>query len=503
MAVFTKKKSKSYKKYKTRRNGGEHKYTVHNNAMKSQKNVSVNKKNVNYVLTNTVGRQIIIPIRNIIKLDPYFKETGVEETMGKMLFQNLIEKMKCVTIYDLQKKIETAITSQYTFKYPCKKVRTWEQCTGECSKIIKELVAIELQSTAYMLRTISKSILWANKKKGDPPPIKFRVDNALNGIWENDKDSIKIEGISGKSTIAFEEMNKTNRLIMGFGPSAAGKTYWAQTLINLFSSATDDFPKVFLSIDGGLYRETSMIYQMVVNTLSRTCIAGFSNLVVIDLTTKFLQGIKYIDSLFNADIIKKQMSAFIQQYTGNISLYVPETLGGCGLGVTQGCKKQYQPYIDITGDTQWIGLLIWQHKLGSKCDKPDNYKCKGCTESGEERQITEGKLYSSMAYDNSMYKGWKHMTGLRTKPPINDISKDYEKEVIKDNSSKNKDDTIIKGAPGGKFMIHNTGGRKTANTMNRTTIVDSTDKEGELSKTLRISDNQNKFMYSYIKDTAK
>lgn len=460
--------------------------------------MSINKKNVNYVVTSTAGQEagqkIIIPIRNIIKLDPYFKETLIYNSLKESLFYKLLEQLKFVSLYDLQKKIEEAITFVSNFEYPCKTVRKWTKCRNNCSNIIKPLVDIELQSTAYMIRTISKSILLANKKKGDFPPITFNFTDRdkLTGIWKNDKEIIEM---------VFNDKNKTNRLIMGFGPSAAGKTYWAQTLINIFSSASEDFPKVFLSIDGELYRETSMIYQMVVNTLSRTCIAGFSNLVVTDIITKFFEAINYVHSLFNPRNIKDEMLEFITKYKGEISLYVPETLGGCGLGVTQGCKKQYEPYINITGDKEWIGLLIWQHKLGSKCDKPDAFKCKGCTESGKERQITEGKLYSSMAYDNSIYKGWKHMTGLRSKPPINDISKEYQNEVNK--KEENKEDTINKGAPGGKFMIHNTGGRKTGNIMNTTTIVDYTDVVNNLSKTLSKPDNTNKFRYNYTKDIAK
>ena len=499
MILSTKKRKiyiRSTKKRSTKKRSHGGQYTV-KTPSGSTVNVAINKKNVNYLVTTPSGK-MIVPMHNIIKIEPYFNGIGLEKE-GKYLFQNLLERIGFQTQYDVQKKVEEAVTSQYPFTYPCSK-RTWNKCTDACATIIKKMVDAELNSTAYMLRALSKSILWADKKKGESPPITFEFKKALTGSWAEDKDNIELQ---------FKTSNKTNRLIMGFGPSAAGKTYWAQTLINLFS-VTPNFPTTFISIDGGLYRESSMIYQMTINTLARTCLAGFSNLVVTGLLSTMFEYMGLLDNLFDADIVKKAMVSFLQKYKGQISLYVPETLGSCGRTLPRSkCVSKFKPYIDLTNDTKWIGLLIWQHERGDTCDKEENYKCKGCIDSGEERQMSEGKIYSSAAYGHSMYKGWKHMTGLRTNPPVKDIK-------ILDNSKGNNvmnsttansttanSRSIENAAPGGQFMIHNTGGRKTGAEFNITTIVDYTPNKNELSATLSNTDNQMKYKYLYSKQVAK
>ena len=100
-------------------------------------------------------------------------------------------------------------------------------------------------------------------------------------------------------------------------------------------------------------------------------------------------------------------------------MYIPETLGFCGLS----CEDKYSKYIKITNDKRWIGLLIWQHRYANECNYSEKYKCKGCTESGEKRQIKEGKKYENDQWESSMNNGGA--------------------EFMK--------------APGGTFKIHNSG----------------------------------------------
>mgnify|MGYP001616296616 CR=1 FL=1 len=47
---------------------------------------------------------------------------------------------------------------------------------------------------------------------------------------------------------------------MGFGPSASGKSYWTKNIIKIFCKIYDNYPDTFISVDGGIYRETSKIY---------------------------------------------------------------------------------------------------------------------------------------------------------------------------------------------------------------------------------------------------
>jgi hypothetical protein len=232
----------------------------------------------------------------------------------------------------------------------------------------------------------------------------------LTGIWKKDSPYIQITTL-GNPTIK-------SRLIMGFGPSASGKTYWAKTLLSIFSSADPLFPSTFISIDGGIQRETSIAYQYIVEQAKLFCISGFSNLVI--STWKLTEY-----SLFNASIIKKSLLNFLKQQTIPLSLYVPETLGDCGYMRLKTCASKYSTYIDITRDSNWIGVLIWQHKTANECDLPSKYTCVGCTESGIKREQQEGKKYSNSSYAHSMREG-KH-------------------ELAK--------------APGGQYMIHNSGSR--------------------------------------------
>ena len=67
---------------------------------------------------------------------------------------------------------------------------------------------------------------------------------------------------------------------MGLGPSAAGKTFWAKNVIKLMGKANNNFPRSFLSVDGGLVRELSYVYQDIIRALAKhPKIDGLNNLV--------------------------------------------------------------------------------------------------------------------------------------------------------------------------------------------------------------------------------
>jgi hypothetical protein len=397
---------------------------------------------------------VIINGTSIAAIEPYFEGTTLNKNQKEEMMSLLFKTFGVKDFYDIQKKVEEAITSLYPFTKPCTK-REWKSCDGTCQTILSDLIQKEIGSTAYMVRSLFRSVLWANKKKGDPVPIKLSFNGPLTGEWQKDIAVIKM---------TFDHPNPNGRLIMGFGPSAAGKTYWAQTLINLFSKV-EGFPNTFLSIDGGLYRETSMIYQMIIRTLMRTCTVGFENLVGSTV------GVK---SLFKASDVKDAMMSFLLTHQP-VSLYVPETLGSCGwkaltaLGTTESCLDKYKEYIDLTGDQEWIGLHIWQHESGENCTYPELQKCKGCSESGRSREVLEGKKYSSSAYGHSIAKSNKHM----------------------------------KEARGGQFNIHNAGGRKTGNQFNKTTIFDSSENRAQNPFSQILAKNADQFNYIYSTEPVK
>jgi hypothetical protein len=313
-------------------------------------------------------------------------------------FVNLVEARKAINKLEIMKKNP---------KEDCEKLlkKSWETCSKDCFKSLQHLISKEITSTAYMLRLLTNSVITID------PNIKliFVYNNqSLSGVWEEDCNKFMIKDME----------NKISRLIMGFGPSASGKTYWAKNIIKILYSSNVEFPKSFLTVDGGSAREFSEMYQYIIKTLEQTKLGGFFNLVT--------AGMGRTKSLFKSSKIKKSMIKYLknQKNTGvKISLYVPITLGSC---IKRFCYSSYEPFIDITRDNKWIGLIIYQHRKGLECPYKENYRCLGCTESGKLREKTEGKKYSSKAYGNSMSNG-KYAIG---------------KSI------------------GGKIMIHNSGGYK-------------------------------------------
>lgn len=297
------------------------------------------------------------------------------------------------------------------------KKRKWIKCVDDCQSLVRKYVDTEVLSTAYVLRTLAASVISVDESS--LPLILLIPASAkivLTGMWNNDYKYIKLiqYGTEKKYT-----PYKNGRLIMGFGPSASGKTFWAKTIIKIFKEADKTFPDSFISIDGGIYRETSNVYQITKELIKKKCFAGFSNLFVTNITL-------LNKTLFSASIIKKAIADYLKsQRQIKINLYVPETLGGCGI-IGKDCKKVYKKFIEITRDNKWIGLLIWQHKIGSECTFNQKHKCVGCTESGKIRERDEGKKYSNMAWSRSINNGMKS----------------------------------ILEAPGGSYKIHNTGGKK-------------------------------------------
>ena len=270
--------------------------------------------------------------------------------------------------------------------------RNWKKCENECFKFWKELVKKEIESTAYMLRLIVNSIL----KNEYNISVGFQVQELqqLTGLWVDDYPKLKM--VITDAT----EREKIKRTILGFGPSSSGKTYWAEEIIKLFD---ENFPKVFLSIDGGIMREQSIVYQMIIKQNKFRNVEGFSNLVT--------AGLGFTESIFLSNIIKKQLLNFlaIQPPENKISVYVPETLGDCDIPLLGDCSKKYKKYIDLTGDQNWIGLMIYQHLRGQQCDFPVGFKCTGTEIAGKAREKQQGKKYSSTAYSTSLKNGRTHL----------------------------------------------------------------------------------------------
>ena len=336
---------------------------------------------------------------------------------------------------DIRDQVRAAVQTVRSAPSECSSRTEWVSCLNTCNSTLSKLIQKELVSTAYMLRILSQSVLSV-----DGSAIEFATTAPLTGLWATDANNIHVHRLNRDTA--------PSRLILGLGPSASGKTYWAKSLIAMLSDSDERFPKTFLSIDGGIYRQYSIVYKYIVEEVKIICVAGFDNLML--SSWKLTQS-----SMFNTGGVKKAVVHFVKHQTLPISLYVPETLGDCGSGRLKYCSSKLSEFLKITNDTRWIAILIWQHKYASECSYPPLYKCTGCTESGTKRETEEGKKYSNGSYDHSLQEGQR----------------------------------ILVEAPGGSYSIHNSGDRRRKSTI--------TDHSHNSSRVLSSSKNMTKYNYIY------
>ena len=291
----------------------------------------------------------------------------------------------------------------------------WIKCEKKCFNVVNHLIKSEIHSTAFMLRLITNSLLTNNPKARIKFKFNGNIDTDITGLWKADKDKFEL--------LPLEHEKNDPRLIMCYGPSAAGKTFNAKKVLELIQIGhAGMFPTAYVAIDGGIAREMSAIYQMVVNKIHTVDnrMSGFSNLVS--------AGMSFSKSLFSSEP-KKRLQEFLQEQCkkkGYISLYIPTTATGELTGAASLKKAQKISKWEGLNDTHWIGLMIYQHRTHAECPFKHEFKCMGCTESGRKREIGEGKEYSNSAFQMAFDHG----------------------------------EYCIKHAPGGRIKIHNSGGFK-------------------------------------------
>lgn len=338
--------------------------------------------------------------------DGYLKDVNIDELLKSKLIDMLKMKMDgntnlmdSIVSDEIQKNIDNYSGNN-----------KWVQCVDKCKERLKPLIDAEISSTAFMLRLLASSIVSVDETK----KIVFKYTGNSNvsdekkkpitGNWSED---------SSLFNMSTNETNKTRRLIMGFGPSASGKTYWTKKIIEMLSKKDANFPTIFLSVDGGIARETSLVYQEIISVLEKNHpdVDGIKNLV----------STSGGGSLFDSNKIKKSIKNYLNhvkdkgQKTIPISLYVPTTASEP--------SNPYSQYVAITGDRKWIGAYIWQHR--NKCPFDDEFKCETTNKSGAQREKKEGKKFSSKAYKLSEINGLK----------------------------------FLRQAPGGRINIHNSGNK--------------------------------------------
>ncbi len=226
--------------------------------------------------------------------------------------------------------------------------------------ILKDLIKHETSTVDYMLRALSYNYI------GDEP---FNIIKINNNIEIDTLDNYKLV-----------LPNIKPRLIIAFGPSASGKTTCSNNIIQKLLNEHKDFPTCFMTIDGGNMRKASNVFQMIIK---------YANMYNINIASyNIFPKVK--------NTIIKYYESQIEKYNTMISLYIPITLGKTYI-------QSYSNFIELTKDSNWVGIFIWQHK--NDCIYEDKYKCYGCIKSGIEREKIEGKKYKPHKWDLSMERG--------------------------------------------------------------------------------------------------
>lgn len=403
---------------------------------------------------------------NIENVDVIFNDIVEHDNITSAYMENVTFNHPMLKNYFFQKlnlniiELVTKLKTQYKTLDKCSVdtvKKTWKTCNGMCEKYLRQYIEKETVSTAYFLRCLANSVINSDNTSGN---IEVQIEKSnipkLSGLWEMDKKYINIKSYGNVTENININLNKqSGKLIMGFGPSASGKSFWSLKLIKIFKT-NPDFPSSFITIDGGIYRQMSLIYTVACTFARYLCLAGFNNLVV--------AGIHSITrkSIFNSRRIKNSIVDYLQiqsrkynQITKTrnitINLYCPDTLSNCN--TISECSNKISKYINITNDKNWIGLLIWQHKSGKDCNYSDGYKCVGCYESGKAREIYEGKQYSSSSWRKSMIIGHKMMLQ----------------------------------APGYRLKIHNSGGKNYRGIPSKSIIEDYTKYESPAIATMAMN----------------
>ncbi len=432
-------------------------------------------------------------LNNVNFVDPIDKRDDFSQ-LKRILISDMFKEIKfdkiLTDINDEIKKMKDKIDSITNDKCSSvKKNKLWLDCKDSCQDTLSKFLNMEINSTAYILRVIAESyipILTESNKNNcdDNPtenlinksPLKFSIkdfskinlylnkENELQNIGnqsEKETKSLKTEIKKMESYFNWNEFKKdiiidftkssNSRLIMGFGPSASGKTYCAQSIIKIMSIVESNFPKIFMTIDGGIFREESILYLYIIKLLNLYKLGGFNNMKLsgFSIINKFTN----FKSLFDSSKIKKILYNFLleqkETYNKQISLYIPETLGKC----INNCKKEYSDYFKICPKENWIGLYIYQHKYKIECEYSDNYVCEGTTYSGKKREIKEGKKYSNKAYEKSEYYGIKEMLSAPYAYKIHNSGRNTGINIIEDYSIPDRQINIkiIKDNPNSAF----------------------------------------------------
>jgi len=366
-------------------------------------------------------------IDNIAKINDIKDKNGNNSDLLKNLYSKLPCPVKTQSF--CKKNIESTFKYKLTRKHTKNATDKWVTCTNtetQCENVMKAVINMEVQSTAYYLRLLVNSIIYNNSTEPLQLQLAFNPNSReqIVGVWRKDKNIFIINGIetegevlpededvAPENNVTFENNSyvsnasnasntiagggrKSNnarvyimplpgnitysqqikpRLIMGFGPSASNKPHLINDMIKIFKQADKAFPDKFISIDDKIIRKISMVYNIIL-----TCIDNYNQTYKsANNKSKQIKGFKNLinnikngeHALFPSTEIKDNFATYLlTHYKDKVSLYVAATL----------CKNMQvdvDPYVNITGDTHWNGMLIWQHQSPKLCTFKDEYKC--------------------------------------------------------------------------------------------------------------------------------
>ena len=212
---------------------------------------------------------------------------------------------------------------------PADQMMKWIPCTSDCMNFLSALVNNEFDQTWYHLCLLNYSIFTEENEAC----CMLSFSHPLTGKWEKDQHYLIIKfGKIGPR--GFEEQTDSYYVPV-CGPSAVGKTYMSRQMLPLLSILNNYKHLIFLSIDGGIARETSLIYDLT-KVLSWKYSGGLKNLgSALGIKSKSVrsamdsrmvrQGDKV--KVFNTDIIKNSQRDFLKRQDG-ICILHPETFVG-------------------------------------------------------------------------------------------------------------------------------------------------------------------------------
>lgn len=326
-------------------------------------------------------------VNPIIKsFEEYFERITIDDDndFGDLQKHNLLRQYFSLFGIDyklgnIDKSIQTLYDKIYNMIPQSDEPQDWFTCHQNDSRCkfedLKRLITKEIHSTYYMINILTNSVIPAKEKL-----FKIKVGDIPFEMWKEEKDHIQIE-------LAEHTKHKHQFLIYAAGPTGSGKTFWLENLVKmgLKSTKLPNFPPVFFNIDGGRYRELSLVYRLIVCAVRKKNWKGMKNLT---------------EDLFKSGDIKKMVKNFIKEknkFPSGVSLITPETL------------SEQIPYIndvykrdrDLIPNATIIYSVIFRHWNQCKLTL-ENFKCVGTRTAGNQRAVGQGKKFPSSNHSSKL-----------------------------------------------------------------------------------------------------